>query len=125
VALVATAEAWRDHVERTAAADVLIVLSIQDLPDRDGRMRFELVSDYASPFTVSLPVRGEHMVMIALLAAAVGLRCGIDPAAIAAALGSVRLTHGRLGVRRASSCTPRRSLERRCRLPALRDTSAG
>jgi hypothetical protein len=38
VALVATAEAWRDHVERTAAADVLIVLSIQDLPNRDGRI---------------------------------------------------------------------------------------
>lgn len=66
------------------------------VPDRDGRMRFELVSDYASPFTVSLPVRGEHMVMNALLAAAVGLRCGIDPAAISGALGSVRLTHGRL-----------------------------
>lgn len=38
VALVATAEAWRDHVERTAAADVLIVLSIQDLPNRDGHI---------------------------------------------------------------------------------------
>ena len=38
VALVATAEAWRGHVERTAAADVLIVLSIQDLPNRDGRI---------------------------------------------------------------------------------------
>jgi UDP-N-acetylmuramyl pentapeptide synthase len=36
------------------------------------------------------------MVMNALLAAAVGLRCGIDPAAISGALGSVRLTHGRL-----------------------------
>jgi UDP-N-acetylmuramoyl-tripeptide--D-alanyl-D-alanine ligase len=66
------------------------------VPDSDGRMRFELVSDYASPVTVSLPVRGEHMVMNALLAAAVGLRRGIDPAAIAGALGSVRLTHGRL-----------------------------
>lgn len=66
------------------------------VPDQDGRMRFELVSDYASPVTVSLPVRGEHMVMNALLAAAVGLRQGIDPVAIAGALGSVRLTHGRL-----------------------------
>ena len=38
VALVSTAEAWRDHVERTAAADVLIALSVQDLPNRDGRI---------------------------------------------------------------------------------------
>ena len=66
------------------------------VPDGDGRMRFELVSDFAPAVTVTLPVRGEHMVMNALLAAAVGLRRGIDPAAIAAALGSVRLTHGRL-----------------------------
>lgn len=66
------------------------------VPDSDGRMRFELVSDYASTVSVTLPVRGEHMVMNALLAAAVGLRRGIDPGAIAEALGSVRLTHGRL-----------------------------
>lgn len=66
------------------------------VPDSDGRMRFELVSDYASTVSVTLPVRGEHMVMNALLAAAVGLRRGIDPGAIAEALGSVRLTNGRL-----------------------------
>jgi len=64
--------------------------------DREGRARFELVSADARPVTVSLPVRGEHMVINALLAAAVGLRQGIDPVAIAESLGSVRLTHGRL-----------------------------
>jgi hypothetical protein len=37
-ALVSTAEAWRDHVQHAADADVLVVLSAQDLPDRDGRV---------------------------------------------------------------------------------------
>ncbi|MBU3750784.1 MAG: hypothetical protein FGM52_10075 [Mycobacterium sp.] len=37
-ALVSTADAWRDHVQRAAAADVLVLLSTQDLPDRDGRV---------------------------------------------------------------------------------------
>ncbi len=37
-ALVATAEDWRDHVQRAAAAEVLVVLSTQDLPNRDGRV---------------------------------------------------------------------------------------
>lgn len=65
-------------------------------PDVDGRMRFDLVSDYARSVPVSLPVRGEHMVSNALLAAAVGLRRGIDPESVAAALASVSLTTGRL-----------------------------
>ncbi len=64
--------------------------------DADGRMRFDLVSDVASTIPVVLPVRGEHMVTNALLAAAVGLRRGIDPAEVADALSSVKLTHGRL-----------------------------
>ncbi len=64
--------------------------------DRDGRMRFDLVSGGARTVPVSLPVRGEHMVRNALLAAAVGLRRGIDPEAVAGALASVSLTKGRL-----------------------------
>lgn len=64
--------------------------------DAQGRMRFDLVSDAARTVPVVLPVRGEHMVMNALLAAAVGLHRGIDPAEVAEALSSVRLTHGRL-----------------------------
>ncbi len=64
--------------------------------DADGRMRFDLVSDLARTVPVALPMRGEHMVTNALLAAAVGLRRGIDPAEVAEALSSVRLTHGRL-----------------------------
>jgi hypothetical protein len=35
-ALVSTAEGWRDVVARAAGADVLLVLSMEDLPDRDG-----------------------------------------------------------------------------------------
>lgn len=37
-ALVSTAQAWRDHVQQSGDADVLVVLSAQDLPDRDGRV---------------------------------------------------------------------------------------
>lgn len=64
--------------------------------DADGRMTFDLVSDIGSAARVSLPVRGEHMVVNALLAAAVGLRRGLDSATIADALSQVRLTGGRL-----------------------------
>ncbi len=64
--------------------------------DGDGRMRFDLVSELADTVPVVLPVRGEHMVMNALLAAAVGLRRGIAAAEVAEALASVRLTGGRL-----------------------------
>src|SRR5690606_13070519 len=64
--------------------------------DADGRMRFDLASDFARTVPAALPVRGEHMVVNALLAAAVGLRRGIDPAEVADALSSVKLTRGRL-----------------------------
>ncbi len=64
--------------------------------DRDGRMRFDLCSDFGDASEVVLPVRGDHMVMNALLAAAVGLRQGISPAAVATALSGVQLTRGRL-----------------------------
>lgn len=37
-ALVSTAQDWRDHVQLAADADVLVVLSAQDLPDPDGRV---------------------------------------------------------------------------------------
>jgi len=62
----------------------------------DGRMHFDLVSEFGKSAMVALPVRGEHMVVNALLAAAVGLRQGIAPDAVAEALSSVVLTHGRL-----------------------------
>ncbi len=62
----------------------------------DGRMLFNLVSEYGEASSVALPVRGEHMVVNALLAAAVGLRQGIASTAVAAALSGVQLTHGRL-----------------------------
>jgi len=61
----------------------------------DGRARFEIASDFGSAAVV-LPVRGEHMVLNALLAAAVALRQGIAPEAVAAALSSASLAKGRL-----------------------------
>lgn len=64
--------------------------------DADGRTRFDLVSDFGVTVPVTLRVRGAHMVGNALLAAATGLRCGIEPAAIAEALADAALTHGRL-----------------------------
>jgi len=64
--------------------------------DSDGRMRFSLCSAYGATVSVALPVRGEHMVMNALLAAAVGFREGILAEEIAAALSNCVLTHGRL-----------------------------
>ncbi len=73
--------------------------------DSDGRMRFDLVSDGFRAIPVVLPVRGEHMVGNALLAAAVGLRRGIAPEAIAEALASASMTKGRLQERRIGGIT--------------------
>ncbi len=64
--------------------------------DADGRITFNLASDFGSPASVRLPVRGRHMVLNALLAAAVGLHEGISPEKVASALSSVSLTSGRL-----------------------------
>lgn len=64
--------------------------------DAAGRMRFNLCSGFGDAAPVVLPVRGNHMVMNALLAAAVGLREGISPRAVAEALSVVQLSHGRL-----------------------------
>ena len=64
--------------------------------DASGRMRFSLCSEFGDAVPVLLPVRGNHMVINALLAAAIGLREGIAPPAIADALASVQITRGRL-----------------------------
>ncbi|MEX2580390.1 MAG: UDP-N-acetylmuramoyl-tripeptide--D-alanyl-D-alanine ligase [Verrucomicrobiales bacterium] len=64
--------------------------------DSDGRMRFELASEFGGAEPVRLPVRGRHMVLNALLAAAVGLRRGIEAKAVAEALSGAELTGGRL-----------------------------
>lgn len=72
--------------------------------DVEGRVTFDLCSDgICQP--VSLPVRGRHMTVNALLAAAVGLEQGIDPAAIAKALEGVVLTGGRLQERKVNGVT--------------------
>jgi len=64
--------------------------------DSEGRARFELFSDCGTSVPVALAVRGRHMVVNALLAAAVGLRAGVSPAVVAEALSAARLTGGRL-----------------------------
>ncbi|MDH4445579.1 MAG: UDP-N-acetylmuramoyl-tripeptide--D-alanyl-D-alanine ligase [Akkermansiaceae bacterium] len=58
---------------------------------------FRLVIDGAEPVEVSLPVPGRHMVVNALLAAAVGWKLGLSPLEIADALSNAILTDGRLG----------------------------
>ncbi len=58
---------------------------------------FRLVIDGAGPAEVSLPVPGHHMVVNALLAAAVGWKLGLSSAEIADALSNANLTGGRLG----------------------------
>jgi len=69
--------------------------------DADGRARFELVSEFGPAAAVSLGVRGRHMVLNALLAAAVGMRAGATPAQAAEALSRAELTGGRLQEREA------------------------
>ncbi len=61
-----------------------------------GTMKFVLRSDASSAPEIVLPVKGMHMVTNALLAAAVGLRQGISPEAIAEKLTGVELSGGRL-----------------------------
>lgn len=62
----------------------------------DGKAVFRMVSDFADPVEVTLPVRGDHMVQNALLAAAVGFREGLAVEAVAFGLEQARLTGGRL-----------------------------
>ncbi len=57
--------------------------------DDAGRARFNLVTP-AGTAPVDLALVGEHHVGNALACAAVALECGLEPAAIAAALGSAR-----------------------------------
>jgi len=61
-----------------------------------GEATFNLEFGERDSYPVSLPVRGRHMVMNALLAAAVGLERGISGEDIAAVLSESKLTGGRL-----------------------------
>tara|TARA_R110002096_G_scaffold346131_4_gene539571 strand:- start:1456 stop:2823 length:1368 start_codon:yes stop_codon:yes gene_type:complete len=61
-----------------------------------GMTRFRLCSDFDGPPEVCLPVKGRHMVVNALLAAAVALRQGISPDKIAERLSAAELSGGRL-----------------------------
>lgn len=73
--------------------------------DSSGRARFQLVSEFSGEVPVILPVRGRHMIQNALLAAAVGLKEGIAAGDVAAALGAVELTGGRLQERTVGGLT--------------------
>ena len=61
-----------------------------------GRTEFLLSSKFGDDAKVSLPVRGRHMVMNGLLAAAVGFKRGISAADISERLSNVEMTGGRL-----------------------------
>lgn len=61
-----------------------------------GRTEFVLHSKFGDDVKVSLPVRGRHMVMNGLLAAAVGFKRGISAADISENLSNVEMTGGRL-----------------------------
>lgn len=61
-----------------------------------GKAQFELVSDFGPAASVLLPVRGRHMVLNSLLAAAVGMKEGLSPAEVAEALSGTEVTGGRL-----------------------------
>ncbi len=61
-----------------------------------GRTEFILHSEFGDDVKVSLPVRGRHMVMNGLLAAAVGFKRGISSADISERLSNVEMTGGRL-----------------------------
>ena len=68
-----------------------------DLRATDAGTHFQI--DFAGETVPAfLPVLGEHMVGNAALAAALGWSLGISPAEIAGALGSVRLSGGRMQV---------------------------
>lgn len=68
--------------------------SLKVLPN--GHSSFQLSSDFGASTTVSLSVRGEHMIQNALLAAAVGFKEGLSSDAIAEGLAKAKLTSGRL-----------------------------
>jgi UDP-N-acetylmuramoyl-tripeptide--D-alanyl-D-alanine ligase len=70
--------------------------------DGDLRTRFELRSPWGSTQVV-LAVRGAHNVHNALAAAAVGLVCGVDLAAVAEGLGQAEGSPWRMDLRRAPS----------------------
>ncbi len=63
--------------------------------DGDGRPSFDVVAEGVPRFRVELALTGEHSVSNALLAVAVALRLGTDPADIAGALSSMKATHMR------------------------------
>jgi len=73
-----------------------LVRASQLSPQATGGTRFLLESDFGSPEWIHLSVRGRHMVMNALLAAAVALRFGASHAQVADALAEANLNKGRV-----------------------------
>lgn len=96
-------ETARAYAARTPARALLYgttpdaeVRGVRVEVDREsGRASFELATPLGTAM-VTLPAPGEHLVMDALAAAAVGLALGLGPADLAAGLGAARITPGRM-----------------------------
>jgi UDP-N-acetylmuramoyl-tripeptide--D-alanyl-D-alanine ligase len=90
--------------QRTKAALVSVgngrgIVRAENLRLEPDRSHFTLVIEGEDHAEVCLPVAGRHMVINALLAAAVGWKLGMPPCEIAAGLKEVKISSGRLARR--------------------------
>jgi UDP-N-acetylmuramoyl-tripeptide--D-alanyl-D-alanine ligase len=90
--------------ERTQAALVSVgdgrgIVRAENLRLEPDRSHFTLVIEGDGHAEVCLPVPGRHMVINALLAAAVGWKLGMPPCEIAVGLSEVKISSGRLARR--------------------------
>lgn len=90
--------------ERTKAALVSVgdgrgIVRSENLRLEPDRSHFTLVIEGDGHAEVCLPVPGRHMVINALLAAAVGWKLGMPPCEIAVGLSEVKISSGRLARR--------------------------
>jgi UDP-N-acetylmuramoyl-tripeptide--D-alanyl-D-alanine ligase len=90
--------------ERTKAALVSVgdgrgIVRAENLRLEADRSHFTLVIEGDGHAEVCLPVPGRHMVINALLAAAVGWKLGMPPCEIAVGLSEVKISSGRLARR--------------------------
>ena len=90
--------------ERTKAAMISVgdgrgIVRAENLRLEPDRSHFTLVIEGDGHAEVCLPVPGRHMVINALLAAAVGWKLGMPPCEIASGLSEVKISGGRLARR--------------------------
>ncbi|MCX6845307.1 MAG: UDP-N-acetylmuramoyl-tripeptide--D-alanyl-D-alanine ligase [Verrucomicrobia bacterium] len=96
--------------ERTKAALVSVgdgrgIVRAENLRLEADRSHFTLVIEGDGHVKVCLPVPGRHMVINALLAAAVGWKLGMPPGEIASGLNEAKISSGRLARRVADGVT--------------------